>query len=372
MSDGHGDRQAPMGAEHDWALGPGPDESHRTRLRRLITGYWVSQAIAVTASLGLADALQAGPQTADELAAATQTHPRSLRRLLRALASVGVFEEVGEGRFALAPLGELLASDTPGSLRPYALLFGDERQWRAWNNLGHSIKTGQTAYEHAFGLPFYRHLEHDPDAAALFDQAMAGSLTQASTAVAAACDFAGVDRVVDVGGGDGTLLVAILQAHAHLQGVLFERPAAAERAKSHINRAGLAGRCRVAVGDFFQAVPAHASAYILSRVLHVFDDQECAQILANCRRAMKDSGRVLIVERVLPDGNAPSFAKLGDLNMLVLTGGLERTAAEYRLLLEAAGFALSNIVNTDSEMSVIEARPVSATTDTPEEKAKRR
>lgn len=330
--------------------------SDQKALRGLITGHWVSQAIRVVAELGVADLLAQGARTSQDLAEATGSHPRSLFRVLRALAGVGVFEQFDEDRFALTPMGTCLRSDTADSLRAYAMVFAGERHWQAWAEMPHSVRTGETGYEHRFGSSFYDDLAHDAEFHDLFDQAMAGSIAGTCAPVVDAYDFSALGTLVDVGGGDGTLMASILQANPSLRGVLFERAPVVERARWHLAEAGLSERCEVVAGDFFRSVPIGADAYLLARCLRAFDDAASIKVLTCVRQAMSGNGRVLLVERVLPPGGDASDAKLGDLNMLVLTGGCERTQADYEELLNVAGCELARVVPTRSAMSVLEAR----------------
>lgn len=333
------------------------DKRPHVRMRELVTGYWAAQAVSVAARLGLADLLEAGPRTTDELAGQTGTDPGSLFRLLRALTSIGVFRQADDGRFELTALGRYLCADCPGSLRDYAVFFGGERQWRAWGDLAHSIRTGETAYDHAHGVGLYEYLGHDADAEEVFDRAMAGSVAHTASAVAKAYDFSRFERLVDVGGGDGSLMAEVLRAHPGLHGVIIEQAGAAGRAQTRIRQEGLEQRCEVVVGDIFAGVPAGGDAYLLSRVVHVFDDDAATRLLGSCRQQVPEHGVVLVVERVLPPANTPFFGMLGDLNMLALTGGAERTEEEYRALLVAAGLVLAQVVATAADASVIEARP---------------
>ncbi|CAN5709775.1 methyltransferase [soil metagenome] len=339
------------------APGGGPARGNaQASLRDLITGHWVSQAIRVAAELGIADLLEHGPRSGDDLAEATGSHPRSLFRLLRALSCIGVFEQLDDDRFALGPMGECLRSDAADSLQAYALVFAGERHCQAWAELHHSVRTGETGYRHRFGSAFYGDLAGDAEAHDLFDRAMAGSIARTCGPVIEAYDFSPLATLVDVGGGDGTLLTAILGAHPSLRGVLFEREPVVGRARSTIAGAGLSPRCEVVAGDFFESLPVGADAYLMARCLRAFNDAACIPVLTIARRAMTDDGRLLVVERVVPPGGKPSDAKLGDLNMLVLTGGCERTEADYEGLLEAAGCELVRVVPTRSPMSVLEAR----------------
>ena len=333
------------------------DQSAATDLRRMIVGYRLSQALHVAAKLGIADLLAEGPRRAEDLAEVTGSHPSSLYRVLRLLASEGVFEEREEGRFTLTPLAEPLRSDAPDSLRARAVFDGEEWNWHPWGNLLHSTKTGGSAFDHTYGVAVFDYLKETPEAATSFDSLMAAQTRPWALSVADAYDFADIGTLVDVGGGYGVLLAAILTAHPHLKGVLVELPHVVAGARPKLEEAGLAGRCETVAGDFFQSVPDGGDAYMLKHVLHDWDDDRCVSILNNCRRAISDEGRVLVIEILIALGNEPDYGKYLDLNMLVLTKGRERTEEQYRTLFEAAGFRLSRVVPTGSELSIIEGRP---------------
>jgi hypothetical protein len=325
-------------------------------LQRMMTGYWVSKALNVAAELGVADLLRDGPRISDELAAACGAHPPTLYRLLRALASVGVFAE-GEGRrFALTPLAELLRSDVPGSMRALARMYGSE-QYRAWGDLLDGVRTGEPAFDRVFGASFFDYLAGSPGSGAIFNEAMTGWTAQVADAVVAAYEFAGTRTVLDVGGGHGLLLATILQVYPAMHGVLFERPDVIVGGLPLLEAAGVADRCGVVGGDFFASVPDGGDVYILAQILHDWDDERCRVILGNCRRAMGPDGKLLVVEQVLPPANEAAFAKWLDLHMLVLLAGRERTEAEYRVLLAAAGFALTKVIPTRSGASIVEGVP---------------
>ncbi len=328
---------------------PSPPE----QMNQLLTGYWTSQAVSVAAKLGLSDLLAGGPRTADDLAALTGTHAPSLYRLLRALASVGVFAEQADHRFALTPLAECLRSDRPGSQRSLAIMMGEEH-FHAWCELLYSIQTGQSAFAKLFGMPVFDFLSRHPEQARIFDEAMVGVHGRETAAMLDAYDFSAIGVLADVGGGNGSLLTAVLKRYPAMQGILYDLPGVVERAKAGIASAGLAGRCRAIGGSFFESVPAGADAYLMRHIIHDWDDAQSKTILQNIHRAMGPGGKLLLVEGVVPPGNDPSFTKLLDLNMLVLPGGKERTEAEYRALYGSAGFRLTRIVPTKSEVSVIE------------------
>jgi len=323
------------------------------QLIRMITGYWISQAIYAAAKFGIADLLRDGPRPVADLAAATQTNSAALFRLLRALASLGIFAEDEEGRFALTPLADLLRSDVEGSQRALALMTGDE-QFHAWGEIVYSIRTGKTAFEKYYGQPIFDYLAERPDKAAVFDAAMTGIHGRETAAVLAAYDFSSTKILADIGGGNASKIAAILQAYPAMQGVLFDLPHVVERARSRIEKAGLATRCQLVGGNFFESVPTGADTYLMRHIIHDWDDEQAGKILRNCHAAMPVDAKLLLVESVIPPGNAPFGGKLLDLTMLLIPGGQERSAGEYRELYERCGFELVRIVPTRLEVSVIE------------------
>jgi hypothetical protein len=326
-------------------------------LFQMITGKFVSRAVYAAARLRLADLLADGPRTAAELAASTGNHAPSLQRLLRALAGLGVLATVsgGEPRFALTPVGELLR-DTPGSLRAMTLWICDPRHDRAWDEIFHSLATGEPGFDQAYGMPVFDHFARDPDFAAIFNDAMTSLSATTHPAVVAAYDFSGLHLLVDVGGGHGSLLSGILAAHPHLSGIVYDLPQVIEGTRAALAAAGLEGRCRAEGGSFFERVPEGADGYILSFVLHDWDDERATAILRNVRQAMSPEGRVLVVEGLIPEGDEPALSKLSDLEMLVMTsGGRERTAEEFGELFAAAGLRLTRVVPTAGAAFVLEA-----------------
>jgi SAM-dependent methyltransferase len=323
----------------------------------MIMGFRMTQLLYVAAKLNLADQLANAPQEAEQLALAVGVDPPSLRRVLRALASVGLLVETN-GTFALTLLGELLRTDVPGSVHGVAALYGEEWLWRAYGRMLHSVQTGQPAFAHVHGVSFYEYLNQEPEAAVEFQQAMSEYSRLETAAIVAAYDFSGRATVVDVGGGQGTLLATLLSAHEGLSGVLFDLPDVVAGADAVFTQAGVGSRAAWVGGDFFSALPPGGDIYLLKSVLHNWEDDAAMRLLRCCRRAMAPRARLLIAERIVPSENAPSEAKLFDINMLVVVGGRERTEAEYRELLAASGFAVVRVITTDSPLSLIEGQPL--------------
>ena len=328
--------------------------SPATAVTHLIMGFRTTQIIYAAAKLGIADLLKDGPQDASAMASVIGVHPRALYRLLRALASLGFFAETIDGRFQLTAFAQTLRSDVPGSLRGLALLFGDEWLWRAYGMTLHSVTTGLPAFDLVHGQALFEYLQRHPEAASTFDQAMTANSEQESTAVLAAYDFSDAVNLVDVGGGQGALLAAILKAYPQAYGVLFDQGSVIDRARNVMDYAGVADRCAMTPGNFFEAVPEGGDIYVLKSILHDWDDRQSITILKKCLEVMKRGSRLLVIERVVPEGNEPSEAKLFDINMLVVTGGLERTEREYRKIFEAAGFDLTRIIPTKAPVSIVE------------------
>jgi hypothetical protein len=323
-------------------------------LTQMATGYMVSQAIYVAAKLHIADHLSREPKTAAELAVDVGAHPGALHRLLRMLATLGVFRQEVGGRFTQSALSALLQVNYAGSLRE-AIILWNEEQYRAWGAALHSVKTGTAAFDHVFGMPLFPYLERNPEAEQVFNAAMTAWTTQTAAAVAGTYDFSTLKRLVDVGGGHATMMTSILARFAELEGVIFDGPSVVLGAREAIEIAGLTPRCDVVGGDFFEAVPSRGDGYLLSQVLHDWDDERCGVILRNCHAAMNKGDRLLVVETMLTsEGEAP-FAALSDLHMLVVAGGRERTEDEYRALLARAGFEVTRVTATGAPQSLIEA-----------------
>lgn len=323
------------------------------RLGRLMDGYLTTWLLFVAARLGVADVLAAGPCTTAEIAAAVGADPGALRRVLRGLAVDEVVAEVGGDRFALTATGELLRTGVPGSLRDAVLVRGDLYAAAAAGLLA-AVRTGGTAFEQVYGQPFFAHLDADPEHEAAFAASMRDRAGYEAAEVVAAYDFGGIGVLVDVGGGTGTLLAAVLAATPGLRGILLDRPAAVEQAGARFAAAGLADRCTAVTGDFFAAVPA-GDGYLLSRVLHDWSDADAVRILTACRTAMPAGGRLLLVEAILPERAADRPAAIRmDLHMLLLLGSRERTEAEWRALLDRSGFAVRRVLLTRT-LGIIEA-----------------
>ena len=334
-----------------------PQVPPHAQVIQMATAYWVSRAIYVAAQLGIADLLKDEAQDAEALAAATGTYAPALRRVLRSLASVGLFRTDAQGRFSLTPLGATLQSDAPGAARSTVLALSGGFFWAAWGEVLHSVRTGETGIQKALGVSEYEYLANHPEDASHFNAAMIGYHGEEPSAIVEAYDFSGSGTVVDVGGGSGNLLGTILAANPSLRGVLFERPQVVPDAERNLKAAGVAERCEFVGGDFLEAVPGGGDVYIVSHCIHNWDEASCVRILANCRRAMLPHGRLLIVEAVVSAGDGPDPAKILDLAMLVVPGGQERSEDEYRVLLEKAGFRLTRVVPTRTSASIIEAIP---------------
>jgi hypothetical protein len=326
------------------------------QLLQLIIGSWVSRAIYVVAKLRVADHLKDGPRTAEELAAAAGAASGPLYRLLRALAGVGVFARDADGRFRLNPLAEPLREGRPNSLRAFAVLLGEEHD-RCWDDLLQTVCTGEQSFSRLYGRSLFAYLGEHPEQAEDFNAAMSGFTGRATQAILDAYDLSGVGTLADVGGGVGSNLALILGRYPGMQGLLFDLPHVAARARPVLEAAGVWGRCAVVGGDFFETAPGGADAYLLGHILHDWDDAKAGLILDILRRAMPTAARLVVVEHVLAAGGGQAFGKLLDVDMMVMTGGLERTEAEYRQLFATHGFRLTRVVPTAGDVSVIEGVP---------------
>ena len=320
----------------------------------LLGGFRISQALYAAAALGVADQLVAGPAPVEVLAEQVGAHPPSLRRLLRALASVGVFTEPEPGVFALTPLGQTLTNGQPGSMRDVVIMFM-ETHYAPFGDLLYTIRTGQLAAERFYGQPFFGWLSDHPEQASRFTAAMASLTGGLKTAAIAALPLDGARTVVDVGGADGTVLAAILTAHPDMRGVLFDLPHVVAAAPGTLASYGIDDRVECAGGDFLHSVPSGGDVYLASMVLHDWPDEAARAILANIAAAGGSGARLLLLEFVVPPGDAPHPSKISDLNMLAIVGGKERTETEWRELLTAAGFTGIEIRQTSTPFSVIQA-----------------
>jgi hypothetical protein len=319
------------------------------------TAYWLSRLIYTAAKIDLAGHLSAGPKTAAALAGGTGTNPRALHRFMRTLASFGVLTQRDDDTFGLTELGATLAKEAPGSARSTVLTMAGPAVSRAFDEFEYSLQTGKPAADKVLGMGLFDYLAQHPDEAAMFSESMVGIHGGEPPAVAAAYDFSPFGTIVDVGGATGNMLAHILARHPGPRGVLFDRPHVVHEAPALLRAHGVADRVEIAEGNFFEAVSAGGDAYILSHIIHDWTEAQCHTILGNCRRAMKPGAKLLLVEFVLPEGNTPHFGKLADMIMLTVPGGEERTAAEYRTLLAAAGFTMTRVVPTASDVSIVEA-----------------
>ena len=324
------------------------------QLLQMLMGFRITQLLHVAATLGVADALAKGEKSAVELAADFSCDAESLYRLLRALANVGVLAESSGQRFELTALGDGLRSDETNSLRPIAMLYGQPWLWNAYGELLHSVRTGEPALEHTHGQRLFEYLDAHGPAADSFNAAMTSFSAQETAAILNAYDFSSATHLVDVGGGHGRLLAAVLDAHPRLRGTLFDLPQVVGGA-NELRRFGT--RCAIEGGDFFTALPGAGDVYLLKSVVHNWPDGKASQILQRCREAMGREGRLLLIERVVGEPAEASEAKLFDINMLVVLGGRERTRSEYAALLERAGFQLTRVAPSQSPLSVIVAQP---------------
>jgi hypothetical protein len=327
-----------------------------SHLMKLINGFQVSQAISVAATLGIPDLLRHGPRPYDELAVAAGAHPASLYRLLRALAAAGVLEELDGRQFVLTGLGQPLRTDVPSSRNAWARLVGQSNYWEAWCSLLGTVQTGETAFTRVHGTSVWAYRADHPNDAATFDRAMGTITEQIAEAVLAVLDFGEFSTVADIGGGEGAFLAKILQAYPDMRGIVFDQPHVATKAQQRLSAIG--PRCEVVGGDFFKAVPVGADAYLLKWILHDWDDDRAVALLRSCRHAMSSTARLLVVEYVVAPPNQAPEGKFMDLNMMVITGGAERTLDEFDQLFGAAGFKLVDATPTGTYATVLVAMPV--------------
>jgi hypothetical protein len=339
---------------------PMPSPEELQHLRQLLWGYRASQALYAIAKLSVPDLLVDGPKDTEALAETTKTHAPSLYRLLRFGAGLGLLDEVSPRRFALTSLGSGLCSDLAGSLHSGALLWLDRAHWEAWGHLVESVQSGEVAFEHVHQMDFFDYLRERADLAAAFDETMTGDTARSGAAFATAYDWSDIGQVVDGGGGNGQLIATILQANAEMSGILFDRPEVVRGAAEVLQRAGVADRCTIVGGDFFESVPTAGDAYILRQIIHDWNDSAAHVILRNCRDAIPQNGKVLIVERGVAENYRQTIPALySDLEMMVNLGGLQRTEAEYGALFADAHFTLTNVIEVGdaAQYSVFEGTP---------------
>ena len=335
------------------------DANAVTAMLGLISGFFAARAVYVAAKLEIADLLAKQPKSAEVLAAATKSHAPSLKRLLRVLAAMGVLSEHTDGSYTLTQLGETLRTDSPQSLRFWAMAPQCEEGYRAWGEIMHCIKSGENGFVHAWGIDGWEYRSTHPDYGTLYDQAMSNLVVSYNSDVVQSFSFASVRKLIDVGGGDGSLLIELLRANPAMRGVLLDLPHVAKAAHERISNTGLSDRCEIAPGDAMESVPSGADTIVISRVVHNWADTEAIRLLANCKKALPLDGRLLLIERVLPELIAPSPLMqslfLADLNMMIMHNGHERTASEFERLLKAAGFQIAHIITTSGPMAIIEA-----------------
>jgi SAM-dependent methyltransferase len=342
------------------------DPSSLTQLFQMIAGFRETQAIYVAAKLGIADLIAQTPKTAAELAQAindelvqaskTKAHAPSLRRLLLMLSSLGIFAEDTDGKFRSTPLGDLLRRDHPQSQQSLAILFGSAFFWKPWGELYETIVSGQPAFDRMYAMPFFDYLSTHPEDAAIFNGAMTSITAQVIPAVLAAYDFSRFERIVDVGGGHGAVLQAILSANPGLHGVLADLPAVVAGATA-LKSEPIARRCSTVGTNFFESVPDGADCYLMKRIIHDWNDEDAVKILRNCRRAIRPGGTLLLIEWVLKGLNQPDPGRASDLLMLAMLGGQERTEADFATLLGKAGFSLTQVIATSGPASIVESHP---------------
>lgn len=323
------------------------------QMLQIISGFWVARCVYVTAKLGIADLIKDAPKTAEELAEATGTHGPSLFRVLRALAGVGVITQDDKNRFGSTPLSQTLCSG-PGSMRAFAMTELGEEHYPAWGELLYSVRTGGIAFDKAFGEPCWEFFRKNPENAQIFNDAMSGMTAQANEAIHAVYDFAGINTIIDVGGGHGGLITGILKKNPSMRGILFDAPEVIEGARASLQKSDVADRVQLVGGDFFKTVPEGGDAIVMKWIIHDWNDEQSVAIMKNCRHALPENGKLILIEAVVPATSEPHFSKFIDLNMLVMTGGRERTEEEFRELYDASGFRLTRIVPTESPFSVID------------------
>ena len=325
------------------------------RMLQHITGYWISQTVGAAAKLGLADQLADGPRSAADVATSVQADSRSVHRVMRMLASIGVFSMDTNDQFALTPLGDTLRSGVLGSMKNFAIAQTSPGHWLPWGQMSEAVRTGRSMSTSALGMELWDWYSSHPEEGEFFNGAMGDLSAGVSGEVTSSYDFSNCDTVLDVGGAHGILLGAILRANPHMRGILFDLSHVTATAADSLRAQGIDQRCELVTGDFFASVPTGADIHVLKQIIHDWSDEECVTLLRNCHRALKPAGKLLLVEMVIPADNSPSMAQAMDMNMLALLTGKERTELEYRDLLAGAGFRMERAIPTHSPFSIIEA-----------------
>ena len=328
------------------------------QMLQMMSGLWVTRCSWVAAKLGISDLLSDGSKSVDDLAAATESHPDSLYRVIRALAMAGVYREEDGRKFSLTPLSETLRSDVVGSLRGAAIAEMGQVHYEAWGNLMASVKTGEIAFDNKFGKDIWAYFQTDPEQAENFNRYMAASSEPLNEAISTKYDFSGYKKLIDVGGGIGGMISAILAKNPNLKGVIYDSPSVVEQAKGFLASRGVADRCETIGGDFFESVPEGGDIYSMRWILHDWEDSKSLKILENVKKVLPENGKLLLAEAVVPEAGEPHFSKFFDLIMLVMTGGRERTEKEWNGLLEKGGYKIERIIPTESFLSIIEAVPI--------------
>ena len=332
-----------------------PPQPPQARLAQMATGFILSRLVYTAASLGIADLLASSPKSAGEMATPTGCDALSLARFMRTLTNFGILTLGDDGRFSLTPLGEPLRSDVPGSVRGSIMTMGGQWSWKTWEAFPSTVASGKPAFDMVFDMPVFDWLAQHPDEARRFSETMVSVHGTEPPAIAAAYDFSSCDVIADVGGASGNLLAHVLAKHPRAKGVLFDLPQAMADAPARLRAFGVEDRVTIQPGNAFEAVPSGADAYILSHVIHDWDEDRCLTILRNCRAAMTPTSRLLIIELVLREGNGPGFGS-ADMVMMTLTGGAERTAREFESLLARAGLTMTRVVPTTTSASIVEAQ----------------
>jgi hypothetical protein len=325
------------------------------QMMQLMSGLWITRSLWVAAKLGISDLLVDVAKSVDDLAAETGTHADSLYRILRALSMVGVYAEGEDRTFSLTPLSETMRSDVVGSLRGAIIAEMGQAHYEAWGNLMASVKTGDIAFDNKFGKDIWAYFQTEPEQAENFNRYMASMSEPLNEAISTKYDFSSYGKLIDVGGGIGGMISAILSKNPDLKGAIYDAPSVCEQAKGFLASKGVADRCEAIPGNFFESVPAGGDIYSMRWILHDWEDSKSLTILENIKKVMPENGKLLLAEAVVPEAGEPHFSKFFDLIMLVMTGGRERTEKEWRALLDKAGYKIDRIIPTESFLSIIEA-----------------